>query len=88
MLFPPPLHHYECTIDATSPAPTSVLNVRVEAFQALDSAEISVSVSWDLPLNANGVLKAYSICLSLTPLWNYVTLCDHGVTVTVSLIHT
>ena len=89
MLFIPPLHSYKCpAINATSPAPTAVQNVRVESFQVLGHAEISVNISWDLPLNVNGVLKAYNVCLSLMPLGNepqQVTLCDNGATVAVSL---
>ena len=88
MLFTPPLHSYECTVDATSPSPTAVRNVSVESFQALSLAEVRVSISWAPPLNVNGVLKAYNVCLSLTPLVNYqqqVPQCDHGTTVAVSL---
>ena len=87
MLFTPPLHSYQCTIDATSPAPTAVQNVSVESFQTLGHAEIMLSVSWDPPLNVNGVLKSYNVCLSLTPLENdpqEVAECEHGITVAVS----
>ena len=71
LLYQPPSHTYTCEIDATSPAPVPMRNVRAVSFAAVSAFSFTVEVEWELLDDIdeiNGVLRAYDVCLGLQPL--------------------
>jgi hypothetical protein len=55
--------HLECTLDATSPRPTIVRDVKIVSSRALGLNELLLSLSWQVPETANGVLSEYTACV-------------------------
>ncbi len=59
---------YTCTLSGQSPTPTPVPLFMVTKSHVLDHGVVEVSANWSPPLEANGVLVGYRLCLSSQPL--------------------
>ena len=59
---------YNCTLSALSPAPTEVRNIIITSAEAVTRSMARVNASWTRPLETNGVLSNYMICLTRSPL--------------------
>ena len=78
MLYQPPSHTYVCEINATSPAPVAMEDVRVLSFAAVNAFTFTVEVEWELLDDIdeiNGVLQSYDVCLGLQPLESDIAEC-------------
>lgn len=64
VLLPP----YTCILSATSPAPAPVQKFVANNSEAISWSEVRVDAVWSKPLEINGVLSNYTICLARTPL--------------------
>ena len=65
LFFPPPPYTYTCTESATSPIPSAVQNVSIQHYEMRSHTEFLVAVSWEPPVEVNGNLVEFSICLGL-----------------------
>ena len=69
LLFTPTLDPYSCMTSALSPRPSDVRNFTVLKATALSIGVVSVYATWLPPLQPNGILSNYTICISrLQPL--------------------
>lgn len=69
LIFTPVTHTYVCTQSVVSPAPSSVNNVTVISYKVDNlQNEITLNLSWSLPLTFNGQQQPYNICIGDEPL--------------------
>ena len=65
---PPENYRFVSRTDTKSPGPSEVLNVLVTGKQLVGDDSMHIQAEWTPPLYANGVLRSYKVCLSISPL--------------------
>ena len=58
----------QCELDTASPLPSDVINFTVISAAQLSPGLVAVEASWMAPLDANGILSNYTMCLVRDPL--------------------
>ena len=78
----PSLDPYSCRTSALSPRPSGVRNFTVLNATLVSTDTASVYANWLPPLQSNGILSNYQMCISRMPLagWDEppdITLCEN-----------
>ena len=68
LLITPTLDPYSCRTSALSPRPTDVRNFTVLNATVVSTDTASIYATWLPPLQSNGILSNYQICMSRIPL--------------------
>lgn len=63
LFFVPNSTVYTCGVSALSPAPSVVQNFTIISYTVIRNM-ISLNFSWEQPLEPNGIIKNYSLCVS------------------------
>ena len=65
-----PTRQFTCTTDAISPSPSIVQNFSLNSYELQDLLvkKLFLNFSWVPPVNPNGILKSYTVCMSQRPL--------------------
>ncbi len=67
-----------CELNSTSPRPSDVNNFSVISTAQLSPGVIIVEASWIAPLDANGILSNYTLCLTKDPLVGSSAVASNG----------
>ena len=89
LFFTPPPFLYTCKVDASSPPPSEVQNFTIRSFDFLSISEVKINAMWSPPLEVNGALGNYTMCIGRSPLMDDQEPNEHSIcrNITVSIDH-
>ena len=69
LVYTPHVFTASCRVDGQGSKPAPVTNVQlIDQFQRLDLAKYRVAIHWTPPIETNGQLGHYNVCIGTAPL--------------------